>query len=156
MRRTHYLRERGKLESRAKELRSELERIDRRIAALDVVWNEIFNESIELVDAPAIDLGLDEASTSPLSAASNGAIGKVVENIVGGFSGDFGVKEVESAIITSQPDLVVDRTTIAGKLKKMSEEGRLELVIQGRGRRASSFRKVIAKTVLVPTAIGGH
>ncbi|MGA2440572.1 MAG: hypothetical protein ABSH08_06415 [Tepidisphaeraceae bacterium] len=160
MRRTHYLRERKKLESWAKELRAELDRVDRRIAALDVVWNEIFNESAEqpklvlmMPDEELLDLTSTDSVGQTLendpaqpTVASDGTIGKAIESVVSFFDGDFGVKEVESLIVAKHPALIVDRTTIAGKLRKMTKGGHLELVVQGRGRRPSSFRKATGNT----------
>jgi hypothetical protein len=156
MRKVHYKRERGKLEEKQVVLQAELDHIRRKIEALDVVWNEIFNGSdadqsentaIEfLKTAPDAESsgqrnGKPEDLAAPPAAVINGKVGQAIEAAVRQISGDFGVIEV-AQLVNLYLEELPERATIAGKLKKLADDGKLELVVQGRGRRPSSYRRI--------------
>lgn len=158
MRRTHFVRERNKLEAKARELKAEIDAVMKRINALDVVWNEIFSKESgqPLPPTPERETGPEievadihakipiETTTSPAAPPTNGAMGKLIDALAVGHVGDFGVKQIEAKILDEYPNAVLDRTTIAGRLKRLVDHGRLQLIEQGKGRKASVFRSSAA------------
>jgi hypothetical protein len=146
-----YRREHKKLETERAQLQASLEKVRQKLAALELVWTEIFdhNQSTpgdEYSGKPDDDNGsINTSSTvAAANANANGHTGEWVEAAVQHFDNEFGVREVIAHIKAEHPDFEVNRSTVAGRLAKLVDERRLVRITAGKGRTPSCFRRVPA------------
>jgi hypothetical protein len=110
-----------------KRLRAEIEADYRKkLEALDLVWS------------------MSNGATRPgQNISGRGAILLAVRTAVAGLQSTFGPPEVESSIKKNDPALApkIRRASISNVLKKLVDEGTVEVVEKGQGRQASTYRK---------------
>ena len=57
-------------------------------------------------------------------------------------------EEIESRIKDRRPELSLNRSTIAGKLKRMADDGWLTIIVEGAGRRPTTYQRKTGPLVL--------
>ena len=70
----------------------------------------------------------------------NGHAQELIDTVATKMSGEFGVREIEECIHAQFDAVTVNRTTIAGRLRKLVDLNKIELIQQGVGHRPSKFR----------------
>jgi len=74
--------------------------------------------------------------------AVNGQAQSMIDEAACSMMGSFGVREIEGAIATRHPGKTVNRTTIAGRLRKLVDDGQLAQIVKGQGRRPGTFKVI--------------
>jgi|GEM_PF-5685468 len=100
------------------------------IAALERVWR-IANET----DPPAEER---QAGTRQAKGVSEDAVVKAVEAM----EGEFTTKNIEDWIATNMKSIAVNRTTISHKIKGLVQDSKLNVIREGKGKRAGVYRTV--------------
>lgn len=150
MKKSEYRRERNKLAAQQAELQGALDGVVKRVAALDLVWSEVFNSGSAdtAYDNDSTASGGDQANVQHNGAqhvvTANGHTGEYVVAAVKTFDSVFGVREVIEQIQAAHSAVSVNRSTVASKLSQLAEDGLLSVVEPGRGRRPGSFKRVSA------------
>jgi hypothetical protein len=168
MRKPEYTRQRRQLEQERIAIADSLAKVDAKLAALDLVWNEIYMAGKGACDgapeavaaAPASPTSAETANNiaAPTQHADhiedgqpagrevvrNGQAQEIIDEIVAELAHEpttFGVREIQGAIHRIYNDLTVNRTTIAGRLRKLADEGKIIVMAEaGAGRRPGKFR----------------
>jgi hypothetical protein len=135
MRESEYRRERKKIAAELKEAEQAVSKVQEKLAALDLLWNTHFSKSKQEAAVVA-----DTENTNAGIEIVNGQAKELIDEAAKKMEGEFGVKQIETAIQSAHPGKMVNRTTIAGRLRVLVEEGTLELVEEGQGRRPGRFR----------------
>jgi len=139
MKATEYRRTRKGFEDELHIAEEALAKVQAKIAALDLVWTEHFSKGH--CGEPVQSNGGDgSVGGDSKTLVVNGLAQILIDAAADRLTGNFGVKEVEAEIRSQHPDKVVNKTTIAGRLRKLVDEGRIELVEAGQGRRPGKFR----------------
>lgn len=136
MKKAEYQRRRRELVDQLSAAEANVEVIRRRLDAIDVVWNEVINAT----DAGQSNIDANGEEDALGSLPIRALIDEAIENI----GSDFNVAAVNDAIAATHPELGMEplkRSTISGLLSSYVQDGRLELVVEGRGRRPSVFRR---------------
>jgi hypothetical protein len=140
MRKSVYTSKRESLVAQRDQLRASLDSVERRIDALDVVWNEVFclpnaNQESSVKSESSFDPGDD--CDNP--GGSLKALSETIEEIALAQTGEFGVQQVvEQLAQRGHPD--ANRSTISGRLAQLLSDGRLVQTVKGQGRRGSVYR----------------
>ena len=78
----------------------------------------------------------------------NGYLAKLISEAMPGLSDEFTAKDVKSAILTLNPNVKVNRSSLSHSMKKLMDKLNIEIVSVGKGRRGTVYRKTI---LLAPT-----
>lgn len=127
MRETEYRR-------RRKQLETELQVAKEKLTALDLLWKTHF--SCEQGHENSASTDSDASKTEIV----NGQAQLLIDDAVASMAGDFGVKEIDATIQSRHAGKLVNRTTIAGRLRKLVDDGKIEQVQAGIGRRPGKFK----------------
>lgn len=114
---------------------------DRKITKAREEYQEAMT-SIDNVRRLEKELGIQPTSRSNGQAGvPRGALAAAVRQSLSVIRGEFTSETVMRAIETHNPDAVTDhRASIASALRKLVEDGTLEVVVQPQGRRAGRYR----------------
>ena len=143
MRDSEYRRTKRELEAELEIARDTLAKVESKVAALDLLWKEHFCKPQPTESTPE-HASQVPANTNEKIAVFNGQAQSLIDEATNEFSENFGVREVEKRIQANHPDKTVNRTTIAGRLRKLVDDGRLQLIEAGQGRRPGKFRRIQA------------
>lgn len=158
LKKSQYLSLKAKLEAELQQAEWTTDGIRRRLEALNLVWAEILcpaaaeqqNGERVTPPTPPVVTPAEEPPAEPADEPANGhpaavaapALSDMIDTIAMTMHSEFGVQDVVQRLAElgkSDPN----RTTVAGRLKRLAAEGRLVLLAQGQGRSPSVFiRKV--------------
>lgn len=149
MRKSEYRRERKKLLDEQDKLQIALDAATKRLAALDLVWSDIFKggepEPVEaFVGNGHVVMPVATTHVIAERVNANGHTAEYVVEAVQKMSGEFGVKDILARIHTDHPSLQVNPKTVANKLGKMAEKNQIVITLAGSGRRPSVFERTPA------------
>jgi hypothetical protein len=90
----------------------------------------------------ALELVWQVARTGRPAKPPRTAIQQLVQAFLSAWTGDeFSLDEVFKYIRQTAPNLVVNRTSISGALRRLAINGELEMVFQGKGNKPSRYRR---------------
>jgi hypothetical protein len=154
LKKSQYLSLKAKLEAELQQAESTTDGIRRRLEALNLVWAEILcpaateqqnGERVTPAAPPAV-ASPEERLAEPADEPGNGshspivapALSDMIDRIAMTLHSEFGVQDVLQRLAEVGKG-EANRTTVAGRLKRLAAEGRLVLVAQGQGRSPSVF-----------------
>lgn len=103
-----------------------------KLRALDVVWQLARNASSN---------GQPEGQQKREITAGKGKLLNAIRQALTDIHGRFSIHEVEKGVQGNSPDLIVQRSSISGALKRLAESKEIEIVEAGSGKRPSVYQK---------------
>ncbi|SRR6266849_1540823 len=112
-----------------------------RLAAIDSVWEMAQKIGLTngVLSAPSDHT--NRVHPRKTRNAGRGQLLKAVRKAIKAIDQPFTFKNVLSAIEKEFPALVIKRSTLKGTLKKLAGDKELEITVEGRGRRATEYKR---------------
>jgi hypothetical protein len=101
-----------------------------------------YHEKLKALDMVfSMSGGASDRNGGQETRKSKGAVSKAVRYALPKISGEFGVREVEKQIKIDDPTTTFKRASISSTLKRMATDGEIVLTGEGKGKRASKYRR---------------